>query len=364
MRMITDYTLIRQISNNAETVLYQGYRNSDKEKVAIKIAKAGGISPRSQAILRHEHSLLSRLQGPGVVRAFALEHYPGGLALVLEELDGKPLNELIQKGPLPVALVIELGIQLARILEHLHGNRVIHKDIKPANIFIKLDPVSVCLIDFGIATIIAQESPSVAPPHALEGTLAYMSPEQTGRMNRLIDNRTDFYSMGVTLFEALAGQLPFPDEQPLTLIHAHLARRPPSLKKLRPEVPGGLVDIVGKLLEKGAEDRYQSAAGLGADLLALRERLARGSEASFPLGRSDFSAELHIPQKLYGREAEVGTLLAAFERAVEGCTELFMVTGEAGIGKSALVHEVHKAITRRGGVFVAGKFDLLSVPRS
>ena len=233
-----------------------------------------------------------------------------------------------------------------------------HKDVNPSNIVLNPQTGQLKLIDFGISTVLSRENPTLHTPGRGEGTLAYMSPEQTGRMNRDMDYRTDLYSLGVTFYELLTGNLPFPTTDALALMHAHIAQQPLPPHELMQEIPRPLSAIVMRLMAKNAEDRYQSAHGLKADLSACWQQWQVTQRINdFSLGEADVSDQLHIPQKLYGREAEIDTLLSAFERVSQGASELILVSGYAGVGKSALVQEVYKPITRQRGYFVVGKFD-------
>ncbi len=204
-------------------------------------------------------------------------------------------------------------------------------------------------------------------PNVLEGTLSYLSPEQTGRMNRGIDYRTDFYSLGVTFYELLTGELPFQSNDPMELVHSHIAKQPPPLgENRRGEIPQVLWGIVMKLMAKNAEDRYQSALGLKFDLeFCLRQLEGSGKIESFAIAQRDVCERFIIPEKLYGRKSEVAQLLAAFDRisgcetlfGKEGRRELMLVAGFSGIGKTAIVNEIHKPIVRQRGYFIKGKFD-------
>jgi predicted ATPase/signal transduction histidine kinase len=252
-----------------------------------------------------------------------------------------------------------VAIDIADTLGRIHERHVIHKDLNPANIILNLDTRTLEIIDFGVSSTLSRESPAVRAPSELEGTLAYMSPEQTGRMNRALDYRTDFYSLGVTLYELASGRLPFAPADPLELIHSHIARQPAPLHQVEPGVERAFSDMVMKLLAKNAEDRYQSAHGLLRDLQEYRQQRRHGAVAPFPLAREDVLDRFEIPQKLYGRKHEKERLLEVFERIAEGASELMLVSGYSGIGKSALVKELYEPITRRRGYFIAGKFDQL-----
>ncbi|WP_143857179.1 ATP-binding protein, partial [Nostoc sp. 'Peltigera membranacea cyanobiont' 213] len=250
------------------------------------------------------------------------------------------------------------AIALCNTLDILYRERIIHKDIKPANILINPQTKQVKLIDFSIASLLPRETQSLINPNVLEGTLAYISPEQTGRMNRGIDYRTDFYSLGVTFYELLTGVLPFPSNEPMELVHCHLAKTAPLVHEINPQIPPVLSEIVSKLMAKNAEDRYQSALGLKFDLeKCLTQLQETGSIDSFDVGTRDVCDRFLIPDKLYGRETEVSILLQAFERVSQGATEIMLVAGFSGIGKTAVVNEVHKPIVRQRGYFIKGKFD-------
>ncbi|WP_437879096.1 serine/threonine protein kinase [Sorangium sp. So ce513] len=265
---------------------------------------------------------------------------------------------LAEQGRLDVEAALRIAASLADTLEALHGRGVIHKDVKPRNVMIDRSTGATRLVDFGISTCLSRETASAATPDALEGTLAYMSPEQTGRVNRAVDLRTDLYSLGVTLHEMLAGAPPFSAADPMELVHSHIARAPVPLHEISKGVPEALSDVVLRLLSKAPEERYQSARGLKADLEACLSRwTATGWIDPFPLGRQDRTGALRIPQKLYGRERDVAALLSAFGRVREGASELILIGGYSGVGKSALVNELHRPIAQRGGALVRGKFD-------
>ncbi|HIE01755.1 MAG TPA: GAF domain-containing protein, partial [Thiotrichaceae bacterium] len=264
--------------------------------------------------------------------------------------------------PLTVREFLPIALQIANSLGNIHAANIIHKDINPSNIV--WEPVSkqLKIIDFGIASRLPRENPTLKNPEQLEGTLAYLSPEQTGRINRSIDYRTDLYSLGVTFYELLTGKVPFESKDAMELVHCHIAKTPTPVCEVNPDISPIISDIVLKLLAKNAEDRYQSAFGLKADFekcLALTKKIFGNKLFSthFELAQNDFSGKFEIPQKLYGRDNEVNTLLQAFERVSNGTIEMMLVAGYSGVGKTALVHEVHKPMTSRRGYFAAGKFD-------
>lgn len=355
------YTLVEEIQRSDHTVLYRGYRNDDRAKVLAKCLAHEGAGPRERAKLRHEYAILKGLEVEGIVRALDLTEQDHVLALVVADPGGRPLRARIRAELMPLADALRVAAQIARALEGLHLRHVIHKNVRPEDIFDDPEAGRACLGGFGIATRLQQEMPQVASPDALEGTLAYLSPEQTGRMNRALDQRTDLYSLGATLYEMLTGAPPFAADDSLELVHSHLAKAPAPPHEISPSVPRAVSDVVIKLLSKNAEDRYQRAAGVAADLELCAEAIAAGRTiAPFALDRYSHGGSLRMPQRLYGRDDELATLLSAWQRASRGKAELVLVTGYSGIGKSVLVHEIHKEIAKTGGYFIAGKFDQLS----
>jgi predicted ATPase/serine phosphatase RsbU (regulator of sigma subunit) len=359
---LAGYTLGETIRETQSATLLRGVRDADRAPVVVKLLRAEHPTGAQVARLRHEHALLASLDLSNVVRTFGLLKHGRGDALVLEDLGDQSLESLFRQRRPSLTEFLDIAIGMAGAVAALHGRAIIHKDIKPHHFLVGGSGLKV--IDLGIATRLSSETQGATSANLLEGTLAYMSPEQTGRMNRSLDRRTDLYSLGVAFYQLLTGRLPFEASDPLELVHAHIARAPRPIHELSPQVPRAVSDIVLRLMAKAAEDRYQSASGLQADLEACRDQLAAGGEiATFPLGRHDTSGELSIPQKLYGRSSEVGTLRAAFEGVRRGGCRLLLISGYSGIGKSALVNEIGKHLGK-GGTFAAGKFDQLnrSVP--
>ncbi|MBP0013452.1 MAG: AAA family ATPase [Roseofilum sp. SID3] len=344
-------------SNNSQ--VYRARRISDNQPVILKFLNRE--YPTSEQIRRYkqEYQLTQQLESSGIVKAYSLEEWQRSVAIVLEDFGAISLRKWLQeRGPISLEEFLLLAIAITESLGQIHAQHIIHKDINPANIVLNPKTQVLKIIDFGIATQLSRENPTLKNPHVLEGTLAYISPEQTGRMNRSLDYRTDFYSLGVTFYEMLAGRLPFETEDPLEFVHAHIAKMPIALGN-REKIPQIIADIVMKLMAKNAEERYQSAEGLQADLEECRRQLDEtGNMTVFSLARQDFVAHFQIPQKLYGREKEIATLLAAFEEVAEtGKVELMLVAGYSGMGKSSLVQELYKAITAHRGYFISGKFD-------
>jgi predicted ATPase/serine phosphatase RsbU (regulator of sigma subunit)/tRNA A-37 threonylcarbamoyl transferase component Bud32 len=352
------YEIIEELHRGRKTVVYRGRRTKDHEPVVIKVIRPDEVSPFDAARLHHEHETMKRAAFSGVVKVHAIEHYHDIHALVLEDFGGVSLKRIIQSRRLDFLTVLQIASQLAEILSVIHERNIIHKDINPNNIIINPDTGQVKVTDFGIASLLVRETANIGSLNGLEGSLPYISPEQTGRMNRTLDYRTDLYSLGVTLFELLIGWVPFQSTEPMELIHSHIAKMPSSPSDLNLDVPHSVSEIVLKLLAKTAEERYRSARGLKADLdRCLREWQATGRIAHFLPGENDATDRFSIPQHLYGREKEIAALLHAFERVSNGSSEVMLVSGHPGIGKSALIHEIHKPITGRRGFFISGKFD-------
>ncbi len=355
---IAGYDIVEQLYEGSRTVVYRAVRETDQRPVVIKLLREKHPSFSELAQFRNQYAIAKNLDVPGIVRPISLEPYANGYALVMEDIGGISLHRYLQAGPLTVGQFWSIALQIVDILHQFYQQRIIHKDVKPANILIQPETGQIKLIDFSIASLLPHETQEIQNPNVLEGTLAYLSPEQTGRMNRGIDYRSDFYSLGVTFFELLTGELPFRADDPMEMVHAHLAKQPLSICDLNPELPVLLSEIVHKLMAKNAEDRYQSALGLKHDLMRCRDEYqATGKHAWFQLGERDISDRFLIPEKLYGREQEVKTLLNAFGRVANGASELMLVAGFSGVGKTAVVNEVHKPIVRWHGYFIKGKYD-------
>jgi predicted ATPase/GAF domain-containing protein/tRNA A-37 threonylcarbamoyl transferase component Bud32 len=327
--------------------------------VIVKVSKHEHPTLEQIEIFYNEYEISRNLDIQGVRRVFEkIDDYEGSPALVFEYVKGVTLLEAFKKRGRGVKNFLELAIEVTEILGEIHQCGVIHKDLNVRNILVEQPSEKVKIIDFGIATRFSLKASDMGNPEKLEGTLAYLSPEQTGRMNRIVDHRSDLYSLGIIFYELLAGKLPFEMQDAMELVHAHLAQNPVPLTDLDGRIPPALSDIVLKLLRKNAEDRYQSATGLRYDLEECLRQWQEGQRIlEFPLATRDFSGKLQIPQKLYGRENETSQLLRAFDRICQGPTELWFVSGYSGVGKSALIHELHKPITEKRGYFVEGKFD-------
>ena len=359
MVSIPGYDVSQELYNGSRTLVYRANRETDQKSVVIKLMKTAYPSFSELVQFRNQFTIAKNLNLPGIIQTYSLESYQNGYALVMEDFGGISLKEWRVGGRVESLMeFLQIAIALCNALDIVIRNRIIHKDIKPANILINPETKEVKLIDFSIASLLPRETQILMSPNVLEGTLGYLSPEQTGRMNRGIDYRTDFYSLGVTFYELLTGELPFKSHEPMELLHCHIAKLPPLVHEINPQIPPVLSSIVSKLMAKNAEDRYQSAFGLKYDLEnCLHQLKETGKIASFLIAQRDVCDRFIIPEKLYGREHEVETLLKAFDRVTNNQTELMLVAGFSGIGKTALVNEVHKPIVRQRGYFIKGKFD-------
>ena len=390
---LTGYQILARVYSGTRTLVYRGTRLWDQKPVAIKVLRNEYPSFSELLHFRNQYTIAKNLNFPGIIQTYSLEAYRNGYALIVEDFGGISLKEWTGKGKTVPSLVefFQIAIDLSNTLDLLYRHRIIHKDIKPANILINPETKQVKLIDFSIASLLPRETQMLMSPKVMEGTLSYLSPEQTGRMNRGLDYRTDFYSLGVTFYQLLTGKLPFQSSDPMELIHCHIAQHPPSVREINPQIPLVLSEIVSKLMAKNAESRYQSALGLKTDLETCLQQLNEtGKIESFAIGRQDVCERFIIPEKLYGRATEVAALLAAFDRvanpsssrsqAVLGnerngqkedpplikgssgdsnlsSSEMMLVAGFSGIGKTAVINEIHKPIVRQRGYFIKGKYD-------
>jgi len=356
--------VLEPLREGADFTLYRGRQRGDPSPVLVVALTAEQPSPQDLRRIEHEFSLAGELDSAWAAKPLALTRHEGRMILVLQHPGGEPLDLVLERDllgtqgqPLDLTRVLRIAIGLATALGQVHRRGLIHKDIKPGNVLVN-DAGAVWLFGFGIASRLPHERQAPAPPEIIAGTLAYMAPEQTGRMNRSIDTRSDLYSLGVTLYQMLTGMLPFSAADPLGWVHCHIARQPIPPGD-RAAVPEPLSAIVMKLLAKNAEERFQTASGLEADLRrCLAEWQSHGRIDPFPMGAHDSSDRLLIPEKLYGREREIDALLAAFDRVMaQGRAELVLVSGYSGVGKSSVVNELHKALVPPRGLFASGKFD-------
>jgi predicted ATPase/signal transduction histidine kinase/tRNA A-37 threonylcarbamoyl transferase component Bud32 len=384
MVKVAGYENLQLIYESANSRVYRGYQQDNSQSAILKILKEDFPTPAELNRYKQEYEITSSLTFDGVVKAYDLQKYQNTLVMVLEDFGGESLEFWLTTWHFSLEEFLNIAIKITAILGEIHNSKIIHKDINPANIIFNPVTGKCKIIDFGISTILSQENPTLKNPQVLEGTLAYMSPEQTGRMNRSLDYRTDFYSLGVTFYKLLTNQLPFCSKDALELVHCHLAKQPipPHVVIGEEACPLAISNIIMKLMAKTAEDRYQSAWGIQADLKeCLNQLLTQNKITEFTPGSYDLTNKLQIPQKLYGRQEEAASLLAAFLRVAipkniqsksihpkdfqpkltnansKSKIEMMLVSGYSGIGKSSLVQELYKPITRQRGYFISGKFD-------
>jgi predicted ATPase/signal transduction histidine kinase/ActR/RegA family two-component response regulator len=351
-----------RLHEDGEFVLYRNRNRSSVngllQSTLVLAPAREHTAPRSLRRMEHEYSLQEELDSAWAVRPLALAQHQGRPVLVLEDPGGEPLDRLVG-APMELRQFLRLAIGLSAALGRVHRQGLIHKDLRPANALVNAATGQIWLMGFGIASRLPRERQAPEPPEVLAGALAYMAPEQTGRMNRSIDSRSDLYSLGVTLYQMLTGSLPFTASDPMEWIHCHIARHPVPPEQRSKGVPMPLSAIILKLLAKTAEERYQTAAGVEADLRrCFNEWEALGGIDTFTLGARDTSDRLLMPERLYGRDREREALLAGFDQVVaSGKPLLILISGYSGIGKSSVVHELHKAIVLPRGIFISGKFD-------
>ncbi|NET14437.1 MAG: serine/threonine-protein kinase PknK, partial [Okeania sp. SIO1H6] len=380
MSLTNDYQILNKIYESSHSLVYRGILNQNQQPVILKVLKQEYPSISELTRYKQEYEITRSLTTiKGVVKTYGLHKYKNSLVMFLEDFGGESLEILMKSQKLTLPEFLYLAIKICEILTEIHGANIIHKDINPSNIVFNPQTKQLKIIDFGISTTFTRENPTFKNPNILEGTLAYISPEQTGRMNRYLDYRSDFYSLGVTFYQMLTDQLPFETNDALELVHCHIAQQPILPNHLKPEIPEALSDIVMKLLAKKAEERYKSALGIKTDIQECLTQLeTTGKISNFSLARQDISEQLQIPQKLYGREPEIKILLTAFERVTgkrlesentkdsqeqgnipvaKKQSEMMLVAGYSGIGKSVLVQEIYKPITQTRGYFISGKFD-------
>src|SRR5580700_2731469 len=358
---VADNSIFELLWEDSERSLYRilsDGANCDRYAFMAGSSVAEHPSPESINRLTHEHGLKDYIDGAWAVRPLELIRASGQTMLLVEYPGGERLEKLT-RSPMEVGLFLQLAVALSAALRRLHERGLIHKDIKPANVIVNSATGQAWLTGFGVATRLPRERQSPEPPELIAGTLAYMAPEQTGRVNRSIDSRSDLYSLGVTFYEMLTGTLPFTASDPMEWVHCHIARQPARPSERLRNIPTAVSAITMKLLSKTVEERYQTAAGVERDLRrCLSEWERQGHVPDFALGAHDTPDRLMIPEKLYGRDREVDTLLAAFDRIVAGGRpELMLVSGYSGIGKSSVVNELHRVLVPPRGLFASGKFD-------
>ncbi len=359
--MVSDYEVGEELARNERFLLYRGRSRQDGRPVLLKTPSRDLTSAFAMRLLEHEYAILQGLTLSGVIRVHDLLRHERRCSLVLEDGGETPLQSLLPWRQLDLDTFFKLAIQLATLVGELHRREIIHNHLNPCSILLHPTTGAVCLADFSFASRMISETHTSLPLSLLGSTLAYLSPEQTGRMNRMVDYRTDFYSLGVTLYELLTGSPPFRSADSLELIHCHIAKLPVPPYAIDATIPEPLSQIIMKLLAKTADERYQSALGLRTDLEHCAQQWTQlRAIAPFPLGQQEVSDRFVVPQHLYGREQQLAELLHAFEQTCQGPSACMLVAGYAGIGKTTLIQELYKPLVQHRGYFIAGKFDQLA----
>jgi len=365
MISIQGYQIKEKLFESNNSLVFRAVQDTAGLPVVIKLLKGEYPNPDRIARFNREFEILKNLNIDGIIKAYSLENFNNSCAIIMEDIGGESIKKLLQNRRLSLDEFLRLSIRISDILGQMHQLNIIHKNINPTNIVWNQKTDRVKIIDLGISTVLTREIASIQNPNEFEGTLSYVSPEQTGRMNRMLDYRTDMYSLGVTMYEMITGELPFPDKDPMQLVHCHIAKDPVPPHKLKyyprylEQSEGAVISrIILKLMSKNAEERYQNVYGLKADLENCLEQLySAGKILDFEIGGKDFSERFQIPQKLYGRGKETASLINTFNSICQGTKEILMVTGPTGIGKTALVNEIHKTVVAKKGYFISGKFE-------
>lgn len=356
------YVLGEAIHTGLETLILRGRQSSNGADVVLKVARHDVPSQRTLEKLRHEYTMLRAVDVAGVIRPMGLEPHGQGIALVLEYWGMSSLDRVLSRESLSVGTALRICAALARTIARVHRRGILHRDVKPQNVLVDAELSDVRLIDFGIATRRSHSVEAAAAVDTLAGTLAYMAPEQTGRMNRAVDTRADLYALGATLYHVLTGVLPFDTVDPLELIHAHIAKTPvpPHVRAPLMKIPESVSAIVLKLMANNPDDRYQTAEGAAFDMsYAARQWEETGDVGAFELATHDWNDRIRQPSRLFDRENETSALVGAYRRAREGASVLALVSGPSGVGKSALSLVLRDTVRERNGIFAPGKFDQL-----
>ncbi|MGA1867914.1 MAG: AAA family ATPase [bacterium] len=360
MDQILDYQIIEQVDETTTTIVFRAQKENESESVILKIIKAEYPSPVDIARFKQELDMIKKIESDGIIKMHDVMPYKNTFVLVLEDFKGIRLDKIIQSKKIDIETFLRIAIPLSEILGNLHKNHIVHRDIRPCNIFIASDNDEVKVTDFSIISEMTHEMERIYDQEVIKNKLAYISPEQTGRMNRQVDYRTDLYSLGIVFYELLTGMVPFASTDPLEMIHSHIARNAKTPLEVNTTIPEIISEIVMRLLSKTAEDRYQNSFGLNADLMECESRLKeKGRIEPFELARKDVPFEFRITEKLFGREKEIELLIASFDRVSQGQKEVVLIAGDPGIGKSSLVNEIYKPIIDKKGFFIQGKYEII-----
>ena len=358
MEKFADYILSEQIHETRNSIIYRGHKENETQPFIIKLLKTTYPTPSEIARFKQEYNLVRKLDIQNIIKIFDLVEYDNKYALIEEDFGGKSLKATLKAKNLELKSFLQISSKVSQTLGLIHKNNIIHLDIKPDNILINMEKGEVKITDFGISAVLTHANDELYNPDVIEGTLSYMSPEQTGRMNRGVDYRTDIYSLGATFYEMLTGEVPFKSKDPMELIHSHIARQPLSPGDLNSSIPQVLSTIILRMMSKNPEERYQNCLGLMADIdECLKQLNQKGKIDEFPIATKDISIRFNIPRSIVDRDNERIELMRCFERTCNGLSEMMLVTGQPGIGKSALINEIYKPIIAKKGYFIFGKYD-------
>ncbi|MCB1193504.1 MAG: serine/threonine-protein kinase PknK [Leptospiraceae bacterium] len=356
-----EFEIVKTIFEGDSTVIHRAIDTNGKY-IIIKHLKNEFPTSKEILKLKKEYNIVSSIQEEGVIKPIKLLGDNRNFAILFQDIGGESLTKLLNGDKLPLEKLLSIAIKIAESLEVIHKHGIIHKDIKPHNIIINPQTYQLEIADFGISSMLSRETPSIEKIENIEGTLPYISPEQTGRMNRNIDYRTDFYSLGITFYEMFTGKLPYFSHDSLEMIYFHIALQVTPPDELNSEIPLPLCQLILKLLEKNAENRYKSAVGVKHDLQQIYELYVNNPEklSRYTIAQKDIPDKFAVPQKLYGRENEIASLLQTLERVVSqksGRSELLVVKGFSGVGKTNLVKEIQKSVSEKKGFFLSGKYE-------
>ncbi|EKQ53622.1 MULTISPECIES: diguanylate cyclase [unclassified Clostridium] len=365
------YENIETLYESRDTIVCRA-RNKQGEIRILKTIKDNYPSEEQLAQLEYEYSILNQLEGQGIIHVCELiKHYKGHI-IVMENIDGIPLlnvpvfesirNENKKLSTNKLMLILNIFIKMTEVIGKLHDKNLIHKEINPGIFLIKSDFSQVSILDFGLTKKINNSRKEFHNTEGIEVLLPYISPEQTGRMGRLIDYRTDFYSLGVSMYELITGKRPFTTNNMLEMIHSHIAKTPIAPHIVNLDIPKSVSEIIMKLMAKELEQRYQSAQGIIHDLRKCLEALvSSGAVGDFEVGMNDVSNKFQIPQKLYGRDRERGTLKQLYQQVAKGGSHMLLVGGYAGVGKTSIIQEIYRPVAEVGGFFASGKAEQLQI---
>lgn len=352
MDIINGYIIKEKIYESDNSIIYRAIRDLDNTPIIIKMLPSEYSTIKEIQRFQLEYEIANSFNHEGIIKIFSIEKYNRIKILTMEDFKGISINNILLKRKISLEEFLIIAMKTTDALDEIHRKHIIHKDINPSNLIWNAESKSLKIIDFGISTRLPYEVQALIDPNSIEGSIAYMPPEQTGRINKNIDYRSDYYSLGITLYEIITGDKPFESDDILEMLYFHIAKTPASPYEKNLNIPKSISNIIMKLIEKNAEDRYQSSFGISYDLkMCLESYKEFGCIRDFEICKKDISEQFKISQKLFGRENELRTLLVGFDQVCQNsCSQMLMVVGSSGIGKSILIHEVYKPILEKEGI--------------